>query len=77
MSSVSPLPPSDIEQITPAEAQRRVRSGALLIDVREDNERAGGMPQGATDVARAQLPQRIGGLAPAREHEILTICATG
>jgi molybdopterin/thiamine biosynthesis adenylyltransferase/rhodanese-related sulfurtransferase len=68
---------SRIEQITPAEARERVRAGALLIDVREDHERAGGMPEGATGVARAMLPREIGALAPDRNREILTICGSG
>jgi molybdopterin/thiamine biosynthesis adenylyltransferase/rhodanese-related sulfurtransferase len=66
-----------IEQITPAEARERLRAGALLIDVREDHERAGGMPEGAVGVARALLPQEIGALAPDRNREILTICGSG
>jgi len=66
-----------IEQITPAEARERLRAGALLIDVREDHERAGGMPEGAVGVARALLPQEIGGLAADRNREILTICGSG
>src|SRR5262249_21328763 len=77
MSSVSPLPAPSIEQIAPAEAQRRMQAGALLIDVREDDERAGGMPQGAAGVARALLAQRIGELAPSPDREILAICASG
>jgi molybdopterin/thiamine biosynthesis adenylyltransferase/rhodanese-related sulfurtransferase len=66
-----------IEQITPAKARERLRAGALLIDVREDQERAGGMPEGAVGVARALLPQEIGALAPDRNREILTICGSG
>jgi len=66
-----------IDQITPAEARERLRAGALLIDVREDQERAGGMPEGAVGVARALLPQEIGALAPDRNREILTICGSG
>jgi hypothetical protein len=46
----------------------------LLIDVREDNERAGGMAEGALGVARiAAAGNRR--LAPDRNREILTICA--
>ena len=64
-------------EIAPSDAQDRVLAGALLIDVRDDNEHASGMPKGAVGVARPLLPQKIGELAPAREREILTICATG
>jgi molybdopterin/thiamine biosynthesis adenylyltransferase len=66
-----------VEQIAPAEALRRLRQGAVLIDVRGDNERAGGMPEGAIGVTRELLAQRIGEVAPQRAAEILTICASG
>jgi molybdopterin/thiamine biosynthesis adenylyltransferase/rhodanese-related sulfurtransferase len=66
-----------VEQIAPAEAQERLCAGALLLDVRDDNERAGGMPEGAIGIARVQLVQRIVQLAPDLDREILTICATG
>jgi molybdopterin/thiamine biosynthesis adenylyltransferase/rhodanese-related sulfurtransferase len=66
-----------VEQVTPAEAHRRLLDGALLIDVREDNERAGGMPDGAIGIARGSLPQQIGELAAAHGREVLTICASG
>lgn len=69
--------PARADQVAPAEAHRRLLAGALLIDVREDHERAGGMPDGAIGVARTTLPQRIAELAPARDREILTICASG
>ena len=65
------------EQITPADAQARLRGGALLIDVREDNERAGGTPDGAVGIACALLPQRIAEVCAERGREILTICAGG
>ena len=66
-----------VGQVTPAEAHRRLLDGALLIDVREDNERAGGMPDGAIGIARGLLPQQIAELAIRREREVLTICASG
>jgi molybdopterin/thiamine biosynthesis adenylyltransferase/rhodanese-related sulfurtransferase len=66
-----------ITRITPHQALRRVRDGALLIDVRDDNERAGGMPDGASGIALAELAQRIAAVAPDRGREILAICASG
>lgn len=77
MSVRSPLPSPPIDQVTPDEAQQRQRAGALLIDVREDSERAGGMPAGAIGIPRALLPQRIGDVVSSLESEILTICASG
>jgi molybdopterin/thiamine biosynthesis adenylyltransferase/rhodanese-related sulfurtransferase len=66
-----------IREIDPREALERQRSAALLIDVREDDERAAGMPAGAIGIARAELPRRIGGIAPDPRRGILTICASG
>lgn len=66
-----------IEQITPTEALRRLRDGALLIDVREDGERAGGMPEGAIGLSRDAIEQRIGELTLHREQLVLTICGSG
>jgi molybdopterin/thiamine biosynthesis adenylyltransferase/rhodanese-related sulfurtransferase len=66
-----------IAEVDVAEAQRRIQAGALLVDVRDDNERAGGTPAGALGITTGQLPQQIAGVAPDRGREILTICATG
>jgi molybdopterin/thiamine biosynthesis adenylyltransferase len=75
------IPPPDtaepIAEIAPIEALRRQRAGALLIDVREDHERAAGTPAGAVGVPRAALAERIAALAPQPEREILLICGSG
>ena len=70
-------PPLEVEQITPLQARERQRHGALLIDVRDDNERVGGMPEGAIGVARAALGSRIAELVQRHDQPLLTICATG
>jgi sulfur-carrier protein adenylyltransferase/sulfurtransferase len=64
-------------EITPGQALERMRRGALLVDVREDNERAGGMPEGAVGLARGTLAQQIGEYAPLRDQTVLTICGSG
>ncbi len=66
-----------INEITPAQAQALQAQGARLIDVREPDEHALGMAQGALPVPRAQLEQ-----SPADYHAIpgeplLLICAGG
>jgi len=66
-----------IERIAPAEALRRLQHGAVLIDVREDDERAGGKPKGATGVPLASLASRIAGIAFDRNAEVLLTCASG
>jgi molybdopterin/thiamine biosynthesis adenylyltransferase/rhodanese-related sulfurtransferase len=68
--------PAAIEEIDPSEALARQQT-ALLIDVREDDEHAAGIPFGAIVLPRAQIPSRIGELAPDTNREILTICGSG
>ncbi|MBN8888159.1 MAG: molybdopterin-synthase adenylyltransferase MoeB [Rudaea sp.] len=66
-----------IDEIAPHEALARQADGALLIDVREDDERAGGMPAGAVGIPLAQVAARIAAVEPHRDREILAICASG
>ena len=66
-----------IREIDPAEALARQRADALLIDVRDDNERDAGMPDGAIGLARAAIPEHIREIAADPKREILTICASG
>ncbi|TXK62389.1 molybdopterin-synthase adenylyltransferase MoeB [Alkalisalibacterium limincola] len=67
----------DIPEITPAQALERVRAGAVLVDVREDGERAGGMAEGALGVARAALEAQPVQWLPDRDAEVLLLCAAG
>jgi molybdopterin/thiamine biosynthesis adenylyltransferase/rhodanese-related sulfurtransferase len=64
-------------EISPREALVRQRAGALLIDVRDDNERAGGMPEGAQALPMAAFERDIAAIAPTTDRPILTICASG
>ncbi|MFC3653508.1 molybdopterin-synthase adenylyltransferase MoeB [Dyella humi] len=66
-----------VPEIPPAEALRKQAQGALLIDVREDNERATGSPTGALPLSRGFLELRIESQEPDREREILTLCGSG
>jgi sulfur-carrier protein adenylyltransferase/sulfurtransferase len=68
--------PEPIE-IEPSEALARLRRGAFLIDVREDDERALGMPLDAVGIARAGLDCEIEAVTSDRSAELLTICASG
>ena len=65
------------ERVVPREALRRQLHGAVLIDVREDDERAGGMPAGAIGVPLAALGARIGQIAAQRDAPLLLSCASG
>ena len=51
------MPP--IEEITPAEARRRMARGSRLLDVREPGEHALGLPEGALPVPRAALEAEV------------------
>ncbi len=65
-----------IEQLDAAEARRRQLGGALLIDVRDDGERALGMPDAAIGMPGERLPREIAALA-SPEREVLLLCAAG
>ena len=77
MNSVSTTTSLSCEEISPREALSRQAQGALLIDVREDDERAAGMAAGAVGVPLADVTARIAAIEPRREREILTMCASG
>jgi molybdopterin/thiamine biosynthesis adenylyltransferase/rhodanese-related sulfurtransferase len=64
-------------EIDPSEAYARQREGALLLDVREDDERAAGFAAGSSALPRAQIEARIATLAADPAREILAICASG
>jgi len=66
-----------VREIDPVEAFARRNAMALLLDVREDDERASGMPSGAIGIARAKIPEHIREIAADLQQEILTICGTG
>ncbi len=54
-----------------------VRDGALLVDVRESDEREAGSPQGAVGVSRGLLELRIAELAPSPGRTLLLVCGSG
>jgi sulfur-carrier protein adenylyltransferase/sulfurtransferase len=66
-----------VPEISPAEAFAQQAQGALLIDVREDNERAAGSPAGALGLSRGFLELRIEDNEPDRDRPILALCASG
>lgn len=67
----------NIEEVSPAEALRRQRSGAVLIDVRESHERAGGFAEGARGVAKADLEAQPQAELPDPDADIVLICQSG
>jgi molybdopterin/thiamine biosynthesis adenylyltransferase/rhodanese-related sulfurtransferase len=67
----------NIEEISPAEALRRQRSGVVLIDVRESHERATGFAEGARGIAKAELEAQPQAELPALDAEVMLICQSG
>lgn len=66
-----------VPEISPAQALARQASGALLIDVREDHERADGTPAGALGLSRGFLELRIEQAEADRGRPILALCGSG
>jgi molybdopterin/thiamine biosynthesis adenylyltransferase/rhodanese-related sulfurtransferase len=66
-----------IEEINVAEAHRRQRAGAALIDVREPAEGANGMAEGAVLVPRAQLQENPRAHHPDPDAPLMLICGSG
>lgn len=66
-----------VPEIAATDALARQLGGALLIDVREDNERGAGTPAGASGLSRGFLELRIEQLEPDRQRDILVLCGSG
>ncbi|WP_430390933.1 molybdopterin-synthase adenylyltransferase MoeB [Dyella sp. 20L07] len=66
-----------ISEIAPTEALTRQAQGALLIDVREDGERAAGTPVGALGLSRGFLELRIEQAEPNRQRAVIALCGSG
>lgn len=66
-----------VPEIAVTDALSRQLAGALLIDVREDNERSAGTPAGASGLSRGFLELRIEQLESDRQREILVLCGSG
>ncbi|CAO3407464.1 molybdopterin-synthase adenylyltransferase MoeB [Azospirillum largimobile] len=66
-----------IVEVTAADALALQRDGALLVDVREDEETATGSPAGALRLPRGFLELRIEEKAPDPARPLLLMCAGG
>jgi rhodanese-related sulfurtransferase len=65
----------DVTDIDPAEADRLVAAGALLLDVREDDEWAAGHAPSATHLPLGQVVDRQGELPT--DRTIVCMCRAG
>ncbi len=66
-----------VDEVSPADALAQHKQGALLLDVREECERATGMPAGAIGLAAGCLGARMEQIEPDRLRPILTLCGSG
>src|SRR5574337_1601550 len=66
-----------VRELSPAEALVRQVDGALLIDIREDVERAAGTAANALGLSRGFLELRIEQLQADRDHPVMLLCAQG
>jgi len=70
-------PAMSIRELTPQQARARQLAGAVMIDVREAHERAGGMAEGARGVAAGDLLAAPASALPSPQQEIILICQSG
>lgn len=66
-----------ISEISPWRARELQAQGAVLIDVREAHERAGGQAEGALGIARAELEAAPRTHLPQVDAEVVLICQAG
>ena len=66
-----------ISQVSPEHAHQLEREGAALIDVREADEHAQGLAEGALPIVRANLESEIGQAVPDQNQTVLLLCAHG
>jgi sulfur-carrier protein adenylyltransferase/sulfurtransferase len=68
---------SQVSEVDPAEVRRQVGNGAILVDVRENEEFAAGHIPGAVHVPRSYLESRIEGAVPDHDSHVILYCQSG
>ena len=66
-----------VPEVTPEEAFALQKDGAVLVDVREPDEVAGGSPPGSARIVRGFLELRIEDQVPDLESTVVVMCAGG
>lgn len=66
-----------VRELGPEEAQLMQLSGAKLIDIRDQDEIAGGVPTNAILINRSFLEFKISEVAPDKNDSIMIMCAGG
>lgn len=67
----------DIREIAVEEALERIKSGAALIDVREDREWEAGHARGAAHIGRGVIERDIVQKFPDKDRELILYCGGG
>lgn len=68
---------SRVTECNVEQARERVANGAVLIDVREDNEFAAGHAAGAVHIGRGIIERDIVGKYPEKDTELVLYCGGG
>ncbi|MFM9108545.1 MAG: rhodanese-like domain-containing protein, partial [Chloroflexota bacterium] len=68
---------ANIREVDPAEADALRRSGALMVDIREQDEVEQGMVTGGVHIPRGYLELRIEEVDADRERPVVIYCAGG
>ena len=68
---------SRVKEISVAETRERIKNGAVLIDVREDNEFNAGHADGAKHLGRGVIERDIVGQIPDKNTEVILYCGGG
>lgn len=68
---------SRVMEVSVEETLERIKSGASLIDVREDNEWNEAHAAGATHIGRGVIERDIAGKFPDKNKELILYCGGG
>src|SRR5690606_15618005 len=68
---------AQIREVDPAQAERLVQDGAVLLDVREPDEYEQGAVPGSIHIPRGHLESQIENRVPERDKPIVVMCAGG
>jgi molybdopterin/thiamine biosynthesis adenylyltransferase/rhodanese-related sulfurtransferase len=66
-----------IEEVDPAAVRDQLQTGAIVIDVRQDEEWAVGHIPGARFVPKSHIESRVEGVAPDKTQPVILYCASG
>jgi rhodanese-related sulfurtransferase len=64
-----------MEELNPEQARKHIEKGALVLDVREDDEWDAGHMEGALHIPLGELPARLSELP--QDRVILCLCRSG